>query len=163
MPRMYPTYDEYLGMGQKIPGGAVIRDGVNSVGDPQLYRVMYDIAPDANMRPADIATAFLPVGMGKSGYPIWVQPLWYLDAYALNDKVDVDGTIYNSTQDGNMDDPTAKGAAWEPWKPAEDPPVEYNSNGTIKWGEWVDPKGIMTSYYNAGDGVTEVSCLENDL
>lgn len=115
VPRMYPTYDDYVKSGQKIKSGTVIRDGVNAVGDPQLYRVVLDTAPRADMRPAKIATSFIPVGVGTSGYPIWVQPLWYLDAYDLNDKVDVGGKVYRSTKDGNMDSPLSAGSAWEAW------------------------------------------------
>lgn len=111
--RIYPTYDDYVKSGQKIKAGTVIRDGVNAVGDPQLYRTVLETAPRADMRPAKIATSFIPVGVGTSGYPIWAQPLWHLDAYDLNDKVDVKGTVYISTKDGNMDNPLTEGSAWK--------------------------------------------------
>ena len=42
----------------------------------------------------------------------------------------------------------------EPEDPPVDPPVEYNSNGTVKWGEWVNWMGDPSKLYNAGDGVT---------
>ena len=56
--RIYPTYDDYVKSGQKIKAGTVIRDGVNAVGDPQLYRTVLETAPRADMRPAKIATSF---------------------------------------------------------------------------------------------------------
>jgi hypothetical protein len=37
----------------------------------------------------------------------------YEYAYDLNDKVDVNGKVYISTKDGNMDNPLTQGAAWE--------------------------------------------------
>ncbi|MGI6691112.1 MAG: hypothetical protein ACOX63_09805 [Christensenellales bacterium] len=111
--RIYPSYEDFIKSGQRIKAGTVIRDGVNAVGDPQLYRTVLDTAPRADMRPAKIATSFIPVGVGTSGYPIWAQPLWDLDAYDLNDKVDVNGKVYISTKDGNMDNPLTQGAAWE--------------------------------------------------
>ena len=42
----------------------------------------------------------------------------------------------------------------EPDNPPDEPPVEYNSNGTVKWGDWVDWLGIPANLYNADDGVT---------
>jgi hypothetical protein len=156
IPRIYPTYDDFIRTGQKIKAGIVIRDGVNAVGDPQLYRTVLDTMPREDMRPAKIATSFIPVGLGTSGYPIWVQPLWYLDAYDLGDKVDVGGSVYVSTKEGNMTNPLTESSAWEVWTGEDQPPaeVERNSNGTEKWADWVDPKGVATSYYNTGDGVT---------
>lgn len=43
----------------------------------------------------------------------------------------------------------------EPEEPGE--PQELNSNGTVKWGAWVDPQGDNSKLYNTGDGVTDGS------
>lgn len=42
-----------------------------------------------------------------------------------------------------------------PVEPDPEEPQELNSNGTPKWGAWVDPQGENSKLYNAGDGVTE--------
>lgn len=113
VPRLFPSYDDFLKTGQTIKQGLVIRDGENAVGDPQLYRVMYDITPNTAKRPSGIVTAFTPVGLGKSGYPIWVQPLWWLDAYQLGDTVDHKGVAYISNKDNNMTEPSATSEDWD--------------------------------------------------
>ena len=112
---LYPSYESFVKSGEKIIADEVkvIRHGLNAVGDPQLYRVILDTIPRADLTPDKVATSFMPIGLGKSGYPIWIQPLWHLDAYNLNDIVDVDGVAKISTKDGNMDNPESEGAAWD--------------------------------------------------
>ena len=56
-----------------------------------------------------------------------------------------------------------KSEYWVKEVPVEDPPVvedpppidpnDKNSNGTVRWSEWQEPK-VMTDYYNKGDGIT---------
>lgn len=150
IPRLYPKYDDFVQSGQKIKAGLVIQDGVNAVGDPQLYRVVLDTMPSADKRPAKIATSFLPVGLGASGFPIWAQPLWYLDAYDLHDKVDVGGVVYISTKASNMTNPGTEGAAWvvytgeEPQTEPEQPQAQvevWKATGLYALGALVSESG----------------------
>jgi hypothetical protein len=193
--RMYPQYDEHLKSGEKIKSGSLIWDGYDENDDPQLYRVMYDIAPSKDKRPKDIITAYTPVGVGESGRMIWVKPLWYLDAYQKGDVVEHGGAVYTNYKPDNMSEPGTEDknevlrwyvegeeppVAEVPGVPAdedlpvvEEPPMadkpvdekpvddvkpldpdDKNSNGTIRWDAWKQPK-VMTDYYNFGDGVTD--------
>jgi len=46
------------------------------------------------------------------GYPIWSQPTGAQDAYNKGDIVDYNGTLYESTMDGNTYSPEAYPAGW---------------------------------------------------
>jgi hypothetical protein len=175
----YPSWDELVAKGDKIIAQTtrVIRHGEDANGNPQLYRVILDTVPTAEMTPDKIATNFDPVGIGSSGYPLWTKPVWDLDAYKVGDKVEQEDVVYVNEVEKNYKEPGTEDSGWvlnenenpseedtpvteEPVEepvteepPAEEP-VEYNLNGTVRWDEWVDPKGIMTAYYGYGDGVT---------
>lgn len=87
--------------------------GVNSVGDPQLYRVAQAHTSQADWTPDLTPALFTPIGLDEEGYPVWSQPTGAHDAYNKGDIVDYNGTLYVSLIDANTWSPEAYPAGWE--------------------------------------------------
>lgn len=87
--------------------------GVNSVGDPQLYKVVQAHTSQADWTPDLTPSLYTPLGLNNSGYPIWSQPTGAQDAYNKDDIVDYNGTLYKSLIDGNVWSPDIYPAGWE--------------------------------------------------
>lgn len=96
----------------------IISHGINSTGDPQLYRVVKDHTSQADWVPGvgteSLYTAF---GLTPQGYPVWKQPAGAHDAYKTGDIVDYNGTLYRSKIDGNVYSPEAYPQGWELYTP----------------------------------------------
>lgn len=86
--------------------------GTNNVGDPQLYRVVQDHTSQADWTPDVSASLYVALGLDNEGYPIWVQPTGVHDAYNKGDIVNYNGTLYQSTIDGNVWSPDVLPTAW---------------------------------------------------
>ena len=93
--------------------GEFLTYGVNSVGDPQLYKVVQDHTSQADWRPDVAASLYVAIGLDEKGYPVWSQPTGAHDAYNTGDIVDYNGTLYKSLIDGNVYSPEAYPAGWE--------------------------------------------------
>lgn len=87
--------------------------GTNSVGDPQLYKIVQDHTSQDDWRPDATASLYTPIGLDDSGYPVWSQPTGAHDAYNTGDIVNYNGTLYKSLIDGNTYSPEAYPAGWE--------------------------------------------------
>lgn len=87
--------------------------GTNSVGDPQLYRVVTAHTSQADWTPDVSTSLFVAIGLDDSGYPVWSQPTGAHDAYNKGDIVNYNGTLYRSLIDGNTYSPDAYPAGWE--------------------------------------------------
>lgn len=87
--------------------------GTNSVGDPQLYRVIKAHASQADWTPDIANSLFVAIGLDDSGYPIWSQPTGAHDAYNKGDIVNYNGVLYRSLIDSNTYSPDAYPAGWE--------------------------------------------------
>ena len=99
--------------GRTYAVGDLVTYGVNSVGDPQLYRVAQTHTSQADWTP-DAAPALLAaVGLNNTGYPVWAQPTGAYDAYDTGDIVDWGGILHQSTMDGNVYSPEAYPAGWQ--------------------------------------------------
>lgn len=86
--------------------------GENAVGDPQLYKVITAHTSQADWTP-DVATSlFDAIGLDDSGYPVWSKPTGAHDAYNTGDIVNYNGTLYQSTMDGNTYSPEEYPAGW---------------------------------------------------
>lgn len=105
---VYPAYA--VGMAYKVNDR--ITYGTNAVGDPQLYRVVQDHTSQADWEPDKVASLYTPIGLNASGYPVWAQPTGAHDAYNIGDVVDYNGTLYESTIDGNVWSPDTNPAGW---------------------------------------------------
>lgn len=86
--------------------------GANGVGDPQLYRVVQNHTSQRDWTPDSVPALYTPIGLTPSGYPVWSQPTGAHDAYNIGDIVDYEGTLYESTINGNIWSPVAYPAGW---------------------------------------------------
>lgn len=93
--------------------GEFITYGTNSVGDPQLYKVVQDHTSQADWTPDVTASLYDAIGLDDGGYPIWSQPAGAHDAYNTGDIVDYNGVLYKSLVDGNVYSPEAYPSGWE--------------------------------------------------
>ena len=104
-------YDPWVA-GKAYAVGEFVTHGENSVGDPQLYKVVQAHTSQADWEPDITPTLFVAVGLDEQGYPVWSQPTGAHDAYSKGDIVDYNGTLYESKIDGNTYSPDAYPAGW---------------------------------------------------
>lgn len=106
---IYPKYE----VGKAYLQGDYFTHGVNSVGDPQLYKVVQDHTSQADWKPESTASLYKAVGVTKEGYDEWSKPAGAHDAYNKGDIVDYKGTLYISIIDGNSYSPEEYPAGWK--------------------------------------------------
>ena len=105
-------YDQWA-VGKAYSIGEFVLYGENSVGDPQLYKVVQAHTSQADWTPDVSASLFDAIGLDEHGYPMWSQPTGAHDAYNNGDIVDYNGTLYQSLVDGNVYSPEAYPAGWQ--------------------------------------------------
>ena len=105
-------YDPWAA-GKTYATGDFFTYGENSVGDPQLYKVVQSHTSQADWTPGATPALYVAIGLDDAGYPIWSQPTGAHDAYNTGDIVDYNGTLYQSTIDGNVYSPEAYPAGWQ--------------------------------------------------
>lgn len=110
---VYPQYE----VGKKYKANEMFTDGLNSVEDPQLYRVVSDHTSQADWIPSKTPALYTPIGLNNSGYPIWSQPTGAPDSYKIGDIVDFKGTLYESLINGNTYSPEVYPAGWKVYEP----------------------------------------------
>lgn len=91
--------------------------GVNSVGDPQLYKVVQAHTSQADWTPDSVPALYTPIGLNDDSYPVWSQPTGAHDAYNTGDIVEHNGKLYRSLIDGNVWSPEAYPQGWEEYTP----------------------------------------------
>lgn len=106
---VYPVYQ----VGKAYKTDEYFTYGENSVGDPQLYRVVKDHTSQADWTPDTATSLYKAIGLTDAGYPLWSQPTGAHDAYNIGDIVDYNGTLYKSLIDGNTYSPEAYPSGWE--------------------------------------------------
>lgn len=106
---VYPKYE--VGKAYKL--GEYFTDGVNEVGDPQLYKVVQDHTSQEDWKPSDIPSLYEPIGLNDSGYPTYSKPSGAHDAYNKGDVVDFNGILYTSLIDGNVFSPDEYPSGWQ--------------------------------------------------
>ena len=106
---VFPKYE--VGKAYKIKD--VFSYGENGVGDAQLYQVLQDHTSSAEWTPDTTPSLYKAIGVTEEGYPEWVQPLGASDAYNTGDIVSYNGTLYESTIDGNVWSPEAYPQGWK--------------------------------------------------
>lgn len=107
--RLYKPWE----VGRVVSVGEFLTYGTNSVGDPQLYKVVIEHTAQADWTPDTSPSLFTPIGLDDEGYPVWSQPTGAHDAYNKGDIVNYNGTLYKSLIDGNTYSPEAYPAGWE--------------------------------------------------
>lgn len=106
------VYDPWV-VGKEYSVGEFVTYGTNSVGDPQLYRVVQAHTAQGDWLPSATPSLFTAIGLDEKGYPVWSQPTGAHDAYNKGDVVDYNGTLYESLIDGNVYSPEAYSAGWK--------------------------------------------------
>ena len=130
--------------------GQIITYGTNSVGDPQLYKVITGHTSQADWTPDTQAALFDAFGLDESGYPIWAQPAGAHDAYNTGDEVNYKGSIYRSLINGNVWAPDVYAAGWKLVKESPEEPEGPDEPITEEYPDWVKPTGAHDAY-NTGD------------
>ena len=105
-------YDPWT-LGKFYAAGDFCIYGINSVGDPQLYKVISAHTSQADWPPDTAVSLFVAVGLDGDGYPVWSQPSGAHDAYNAGDIVNYNGILYCSLIDGNVYSPDTWPAGWE--------------------------------------------------
>ena len=165
---VYPAWEA----GHAYQVGDIISYGTNSAGDPQLYKVVQAHTSQDNWRPgAGTESLYDAFGLDESGYPIWAQPSGAHDAYSAGDIVNYNGTLYQSTINGNVWSPDVYPAGWtvyeaatEPEEPEPEPEPEPDPDPEepTTYPEWVQPTGSHDAY-NTGDIVDYNGTLYRSL
>lgn len=106
---VYPEYE----VGKKYKANEMFTSGVNSVGDPQLYRVLQENTSQEDWIPSETPSLYKAIGLNDEGYPIWSQPTGVHDAYNTGDIVEYNGELYKSLIDGNVYAPDTYTDGWE--------------------------------------------------
>ena len=164
---VYPAWQS----GWAYSVGEVISYGTNSLGDPQLYKVVQAHTSQAEWTPDATPALYDAFGLDESGYPIWAQPSGAHDAYSAGDIVNYNGTLYQSTINGNVWSPDVYPAGWtvyeaatEPEEPEPEPEPEPDPDPEepTTYPEWVQPTGSHDAY-NTGDIVDYNGTLYRSL
>ena len=106
---VFPKY----AVGKSYKADELLTYGTNTVGDPQLYRVVQAHTSQEDWAPDATPALYTPIGLTDAGYPVWSQPTGAHDAYNTGDIVDYNGTLYKSLIDGNVYSPEVYPAGWE--------------------------------------------------
>lgn len=93
--------------------GDFILYGTNSIGDPQLYKVVQAHTSQEDWTPDITSSLYVAIGLDDAGYPIWSQPTGAHDAYNTGDIVNYNGVLYQSLIDGNIYSPETYPTGWE--------------------------------------------------
>lgn len=124
--------------------GQIISYGTNSVGDPQLYKVITGHTSQADWTPDTAASLFSAFGLDDDGYVTWAQPSGAHDAYKKGDIVNYKGTLYESLIDGNVWSPDVYAAGWKKKTRQEALMKEEDRNPAT--GKTKDRKSILISF-----------------
>lgn len=106
--RLYRPWE----VGKAYTTGEYMIFGVNSVGDPQLYKVVQSHTSQEDWKPDITPALYDAIGLDADGYPVWSQPTGAHDAYNKGDIVNYNGVLYESVIDGNVYSPEAYPAGW---------------------------------------------------
>lgn len=137
--------------------GDIISYGINSLGDPQLYKVVQDHISSLSWPLDDTPALYKAFGLDESGYPIWAQPAGAHDAYNIGDIINYNGKLYKSLIDGNVWSPDTYADGWELYTEDEGeggttvtPEPEPEEPETQGYPDFVQPSGAQDAY-KAGD------------
>ena len=109
---VYPAWEA----GRAYAVGEILSYGTNSVGDPQLYKVVQAHTSQEDWTPDSVPALYDAFGLDDDGYPVWSQPTGAHDAYNTGDIVSYNGTLYQSLIDGNTTVPGSDPRWWEIWE-----------------------------------------------
>ena len=136
--------------GVHYSAGQVISYGTNSLGDPQLYKVISEHTSQSDWLPDALPALYEAFGLDDSGYVIWSQPAGAHDAYTKGDIVNYNGTLYESLIDGNVWAPDVYPAGWKQVNDESGGGEEETPPAQDEYPDWVQPTGAHDAY-NTGD------------
>lgn len=145
---IFPTWEPIKAYGV----GDIVSYGVNSLGDPQLYKVVQAHTSQSDWMPSTTPALYDAFGLDASGYPIWAQPSGAHDAYSKGDVVNYNGMLYESVIDGNAWSPDVYPAGWKTVsdETVSPEPSPDQDPGATEYPDWVQPSGAHDAY-NTGD------------
>lgn len=111
---LYPDYQ----VGRAYTEIDVIKYGVNTDGEAQLYRVRKPHTSQADWPPDTTTDLYKAIGYTEDGTAIWTQPLGAHDAYDIGDEVMYTGAsypqgMYRSKIPANTTEPGSDVRWWE--------------------------------------------------
>lgn len=138
-------------------------------GQPKRCCQSHDSTNNPDWLP-NVASLWAPFHATKEENALpYVPPTGAHDIYKVGEYMAfTDGKYYLNVEDTNFS-PTEYPAAWhvksdsgayvaiaidEPEPEELDPAIEYNSNGTVVWAEWLTWDGLNNHLYQVGDRVT---------
>ena len=98
-------------VGREYRAGEVFSWGLNSVGDPQLWRVLQKHTSAEVWAPDQSPSLYKAIGL-QGGYPIWAPPTMAEDAYNTGDRCAHLGKVWESLIDGNSTEPGSDDRWW---------------------------------------------------
>lgn len=104
---IFPKYE----VGKNYKVGDRFTDGLNSVGDPQLYEVVQAHTSQLDWSPKNTPSLYKTIGV-KNGYDEWSQPTGAHDTYNKGDVVWYLEKLYISTVDNNAYAPGVVSGHW---------------------------------------------------
>lgn len=109
VPTVFPQYKVNIA----YEANDILSYGENSVGDPQLYRVVQSHTSAVEWEPDKTTSLYSPIGLDNEGYVVWSRPSGAHDAYNIGDVVNYNDKLYKSLIDGNTFSPDEYPAGWE--------------------------------------------------
>ena len=110
VPSIYPEWE----VNHNYKQGDIISYSQNSLGDPQLYKVVKEHTSQNDWKPGvGKESLYTAIGLDESGIPVWKQPSGVHDAYNKGDVVKYKDKYYESLIDGNVWAPDAYPAGWK--------------------------------------------------
>ena len=143
---VYPAWE----VNRSYAVGDIVSYGANSVGDPQLYKVVQAHVSQEDWKPDTVPALYDAFGLDESGYPLWAQPSGAHDAYNIGDIVNYNGVLYQSVIDGNVWSPDVYPAGWTVYGGTTPGPEPEPEPDHTTYPEWVQPTGAHDAY-NIGD------------
>jgi len=105
------VFDRWMA-GKAYVAGSYLTYGENTVGDPQIYRILQNHTSQTDWTPDNTPSLYDAIGLDESGYPVWSQPAGAYDAYNTGDIVSYRGALYQCLVDGNVYDPDNYPNGW---------------------------------------------------
>ena len=102
---LYPAW----AVDKKYTAGQIVKHGVNSWNETQLYTVLKNHISKAAETPDTTPDLFKKVGVTDDGVPLWTPPLGKKDQYSKGDVVWHDGKKWTSTINNNAFEPGVQG------------------------------------------------------
>ena len=96
-------------VGRAYDIGKIVKYGVNSDNETQLYSIIQAHTSQEDWKPDVTPSLYKKIGFTDSGVAVWTQPLGATDAYAKGDVVSYNNKVWESEVDANVWQPGVYG------------------------------------------------------